>query len=120
MIFASGVIFRYAQKMGYNVLGTETIGAAQRHGSIIPRVRNAESQSSSPLAPRRQAKALVGFDALEMMRYIEKLSLKGKYLLNMHKIPTVTCNMGFDQCPSDEELKIGLAHLGVEGCMPLS
>jgi len=100
---------------GYNVLGTETIGAAQRGGSVVSHIRISEGQICSPLIPRGQADILLGFEPLEMLRHIERLNPQGKYLLNIYKIPTVMCNMGLDRYPSDQEIEQAITSPGVEG-----
>jgi len=114
-LFASEVISRYAMGRGYHVLGTETIGAAQRGGSVASHVRISNGQIYSPVIPRGQADILLGFEPLEMLRHIEMLSPRGKYLLNTHKIPTVMCNMGLDRYPSDQEIEQVITSLGVKG-----
>lgn len=114
-LFASEVISRYAMRRGYNVLGTETIGAAQRGGSVVSHIRISEGQIYSPLIPRGQADILLGLEPLEMLRHIERLSPQGKYLLNMYKIPTVMCNMGLDHYPSDQEIEQAITSLGIKG-----
>jgi indolepyruvate ferredoxin oxidoreductase beta subunit len=53
-LFASGVISRYAMGRGYNVLGTETIGAAQRGGSVVSHIRISRGQVYSPWSPWRR------------------------------------------------------------------
>ena len=114
-LFASEVISRYAMGRGYNVFGTETIGAAQRGGSVVSHIRISEGQIYSPLVPKRQADIFVGLEPLEMLRHIERLNPQGHYLLNMYKIPTVMCNMGLDRYPSDEEIKAALERFGARG-----
>jgi indolepyruvate ferredoxin oxidoreductase beta subunit len=114
-LFASEVISLYAMGRGYNVLGTETIGAAQRGGSVVSHVRISEGQIYSPLVPRGQADVLLGLEPLEMLRHSQRLSPQGQYLLNMYKIPTVMCNMGLDRYPSDQEIERAITSLGVRG-----
>lgn len=114
-LFASEIISRYATGRGYNVLGTETIGAAQRGGSVVSHIRISEGQIYSPFIPRGQADILLGFEPLEMLRHIERLSPQGQYFLNSYRIPTVMCNMGLDRYPSDQEIEKAITSLGVKG-----
>jgi len=116
-LFASEAISRYALGRGYNVLGTETIGAAQRGGSVVSHIRISEAAIYSPLVPSGQADLLLGLEPVEMLRHSGRMSPQGRYLLNMYKIPTVMSNMGLDHYPSDEEIKGALASLGVSGCI---
>jgi len=100
---------------GYNVLGTETIGAAQRGGSVVSHIRISRGQVYSPLVPRGQADILLGLEPLETLRHRERLNPQGQYLLNMYKIPTVMCNMGLDHYPSDQEIERATTFLGARG-----
>jgi indolepyruvate ferredoxin oxidoreductase beta subunit len=115
-LFASEVISRYAIGRGYNVLGTETIGAAQRGGSVVSHIRLADGPIYSPLVPRGQARVLIGLEPLEMLRHCDRLHPQGRYLLNTYRIPTVMSNMGLDRYPSDGEIRAAIEAWGVEGC----
>ena len=106
-IFASIVISQYAMNKKLNVLGAETIGAAQRGGSVVSHIRIAEGTIYSPLISRGQADLLIGMEYVEMLRYLRLLNPKGAYLVNAIKIPTVQNNMGLDEYPEiDEILKV--------------
>lgn len=114
-LFASEVISRYAVDRGFNVLGTETIGAAQRGGSVVSHIRISERPIYSPLVPRGEANVLLGLEPLEMLRHAERLASHGQYLLNMYRMPTVMCNMGWDDYPSDRAIRRAVDSLGVPG-----
>ena len=59
-IFASLVISQYAMNKKLNVLGAETIGAAQRGGSVVSHIRISDGTIYSPLISRGQADLLIG------------------------------------------------------------
>lgn len=103
-IFASLVISQYAMNKNLNVLGAETIGAAQRGGSVVSHIRIADGRIYSPLISRGQADLLIGMEFVEMLRHIRLLNPKGTYLLNAMRIPTVLNNMGLDEYPATEEI----------------
>ena len=103
-IFASVVISQYAMNKNLNVLGAETIGAAQRGGSVVSHIRISDDAIYSPLISRGQADLLIGMEFVEMLRHIRLLNPKGTYLLNRMKIPTVMNNMGLDEYPEAEEI----------------
>jgi indolepyruvate ferredoxin oxidoreductase beta subunit len=103
-IFASIVISQYAMNKKLNVLGAETIGAAQRGGSVVSHIRVAEGPIYSPLISRGQADLLIGMEYVEMLRYLRLLNPKGAYLVNAIKIPTVQNNMGLDEYPEPKEI----------------
>ncbi len=103
-IFASIVISQYAMNKKLNVLGAETIGAAQRGGSVVSHIRIAEGAIYSPLISRGQADLLIGMEYVEMLRYLRLLNPKGAYVVNAIKIPTVQNNMGLDEYPEPDEI----------------
>jgi indolepyruvate ferredoxin oxidoreductase, beta subunit len=103
-IFASIVISQYAMNKKANVLGAETIGAAQRGGSVVSHIRIAEGPIYSPLISRGQADLLIGMEYVEMLRHLRLLNPRGAYLVNAVKIPTVQNNMGLDEYPEPKEI----------------
>lgn len=103
-IFASLVISQYAMNKKLNVLGSETIGAAQRGGSVVSHIRISPGAIYSPLISRGQADLLIGMESVEMLRHLRLLNPAGTYLLNAVKIPTVLNNMGLDEYPAEEEI----------------
>ncbi|MDD5169570.1 MAG: indolepyruvate oxidoreductase subunit beta [Syntrophales bacterium] len=103
-IFASIVISQYAMNKKMNVLGAETIGAAQRGGSVVSHIRIADGAIYSPLISRGQADLLIGMEYVEMLRYLRLLNPQGAYLVNSIKIPTVQNNMGLDEYPETEDI----------------
>jgi indolepyruvate ferredoxin oxidoreductase beta subunit len=107
-IFTSLAISNYAMRKGYIVAGSETIGAAQRGGSVVSHIRISEKPIYAPLISRGQADLLIGMEAIEMLRHMRLLNPQGAYLLNFTKIPTVLNNMGLDSYPSDEEILEGI------------
>ena len=103
-IFASLVISQYAMNKNLNVLGAETIGAAQRGGSVVSHIRISEGTIYSPLISRGQADLLLGMEYVEMLRHMRLLNPEGTYLLNAMRIPTVLNNMALDEYPTTEEI----------------
>jgi indolepyruvate ferredoxin oxidoreductase beta subunit len=114
-LFASALLAKSAIRRGYTVLATETIGAAQRGGSVVSHLRVADSRLYSPLVPDGQADYLVGFEPIELLRHLRKLDPKGRYLLNMHPVLTVDCNMGLDHYPAPSEIVGALTKLNLRG-----
>jgi indolepyruvate ferredoxin oxidoreductase beta subunit len=107
-IFASLVISEYAMQKGYIVAGSETIGAAQRGGSVVSHIRISDRPIYAPLISRGQADLLIGMEVIEMLRHMRLLNTQGSYLLNFTRIPTVLNNMGLDSYPKDEEILEGI------------
>jgi indolepyruvate ferredoxin oxidoreductase beta subunit len=103
-IFASLAISQFAMRKGYKVAGAETIGAAQRGGSVVSHIRISDKTIYAPLISQGQADLLIGMEAIEMLRHMRLLNPQGNYLLNFVHIPTVLNNMGLDEYPGDDDI----------------
>jgi len=108
-IFASLVMSQFAMSKGYRVVGSETIGAAQRGGSVVSHIRISDDTIYAPLISLGQANLLIGMEAIEMLRHMRLLNPQGTYLLNFLRTPTVLNNMGLDEYPKDKEI-LGAIH----------
>jgi indolepyruvate ferredoxin oxidoreductase beta subunit len=114
-ILASQAIAKCAMDAGYNVVNTETKGAAQRGGSVLSHVRIADGEIYSPLVPQGQADILLGFEPLEALRYINMLSKQGKYIINTAPVPTILANLKVDEYPSQEQILAAIQAKGISG-----
>ncbi len=114
-LFASSILANYFINNGYKVGAVETIGAAQRGGSVVSHLRVTDSDIYSPLIPAGKVDMLMGFETLEMLRHFQMLGADGVYLLNDFKEPTVLCNMELDTYPSDEIIAAALRQSGKKG-----
>ncbi len=114
-LFASSILAEYLLNKGYKVLAVETIGAAQRGGSVVSHLRVSDAEIYSPLIPAGRVDILMGFETIEMLRNFELLAGDGMYLLNDYKEPTVLCNMEMDTYPSDEQIMAALKKSGKKG-----
>jgi len=114
-LFASSILANYFINNGYKVGAVETIGAAQRGGSVVSHLRVTDSDIYSPLIPAGKVDILMGFETLEMLRHFRMLGADGVYLLNDFKEPTVLCNMELDAYPSDEIIAAALRQSGKRG-----
>jgi indolepyruvate ferredoxin oxidoreductase beta subunit len=102
-LFASNVLSQFGMNRGLTVLGTETIGAAQRGGSVVSHMRLSDGPVYSPLVPAGSADVLIGMETLELLRNIGLLGGSGYYILNLYSVPTVYSNLGIDRYPGREE-----------------
>ena len=103
-IFAANVICEYVMKKRFEVLGTETIGAAQRGGSVVSHIRISDQQIYSPLIPPGRGDVLLGMEPLEALRHMRTLGRHGYYIVNLYPMPTVYTNLGIDSYPSESEI----------------
>jgi indolepyruvate ferredoxin oxidoreductase beta subunit len=114
-LFASSILAGYFINREYKVLAVETIGAAQRGGSVVSHLRVSDSDIYSPLIPAGKVDIIMGLETIEMLRNFETLTAEGIYLLNDYKEPTVLCNMELDTYPSDESILAALQKSGKKG-----
>ena len=75
-VLASKLIAAAAMKSGFDVRTTETIGMAQRGGSVVSHVRIGEN-IFSPLIPLGKAHILVAFEPAEAVRQLPFLNEQG-------------------------------------------
>lgn len=114
-LFASALLAKSAIRRGFQVLATETIGAAQRGGSVVSHLRIADQILYSPLIPDGQADYLVGFEPVELLRNIQKQRRDGLYILNTHPVLTIGCTMGVDHYPTLLEIVEELDKMNLRG-----
>jgi len=88
-VLASKLIAAAAMSRGYSVRTTETIGMAQRGGSVVSHVRIGEN-IFSPLIPLAAADALIAFEPAEAVRQLPYLSEGGLLIVCDSAIPPVT------------------------------
>jgi indolepyruvate ferredoxin oxidoreductase beta subunit len=79
-VLASKLIAAAAMKKGYNVRTTETIGMAQRGGSVVSHVRIGEN-IFSPLIPLGKVHALIAFEPAEAVRQLPYLRKDGAVIV---------------------------------------
>jgi len=79
-VLASKLIAAAAMKCGYDVRTTETIGMAQRGGSVVSHVR-VGPHIFSPLIPLGKADALIAFEPAEAVRQLIYLGPEGSLIV---------------------------------------
>lgn len=91
-VLAAKVLSQAAISSGENVLSAETIGMAQRGGSVTSHVRIG-SNIFSPLIPKGQADVIIAFEASEAARNIEYLKKDGMVIVNKKVIQPTTASL---------------------------
>jgi indolepyruvate ferredoxin oxidoreductase beta subunit len=94
-VLAAKVLAQAAENRGWHVRTAETIGMAQRGGSVVSHVRMGDEgeRVSSPLVPMHQADVLIGFEPGEAARMREVLSPTGKLITASTAIQPVTASL---------------------------
>ncbi|MBA7705393.1 hypothetical protein ES703_114221 [subsurface metagenome] len=103
IILASDIVSEAALAAGYDVKKTDTLGMAQRGGSVISHVRIAP-QVWSPLIKKGEVDVLVAFEKLEAARWSHYLRPGGITIVNSQALPPLSVSLGSERYPSDEEI----------------
>lgn len=96
-VLASKLIAAAAMAMGENVYSAETIGMAQRGGSVTSHVRIGEA--ASPLIPTGEADAMLAFEPAEAVRNLSYMKADSVVIVNKVPVKPVTeslQNTGYD------------------------
>lgn len=103
VILASDMIGEVALAAGCDVKKTDTLGMAQRGGSVISNVRIGQNVWS-PLIRDGGVDILVAFEKLEAARWVDSLRPGAVAIVNNHALPPLSVNLGNERYPSDEEI----------------
>jgi indolepyruvate ferredoxin oxidoreductase beta subunit len=93
-VLASRVLAQTALNVGLEARTSETIGMAQREGTVQSHVRIGVVGAFGPLIGRSQADVLLGFEPAEAVRALTLLKPAGLALVNRHQIQPVTVALG--------------------------
>jgi indolepyruvate ferredoxin oxidoreductase beta subunit len=92
VVLASDIIGEVAITAGYDVKKTDTLGMAQRGGSVISHVRIA-AKVWSPLIKVGEVDILIGFEKLETARWAYYLRPGGIAIVNNQALPPLSVNL---------------------------
>lgn len=100
-VLAAKVLAQAAINRGQEVKTTETIGMAQRGGSVVSHVRVGKD-IHSPLLPLHSADVIIGFEPAEVVRNMNYLKEDGVVIVNRKAVkPTTASLTGSDYDGSD-------------------
>lgn len=103
VVLASRVIAQIGMEMGWAVRTSETIGMAQRDGSVTSQVRLGEKLYGA-LIPDGGADIILGFELAETVRALHKLAPGGMVIANTAKIIPPAVTLGRMEYREDEIL----------------
>ena len=103
VVLASNLLAEAALAGGFDVKKNDTLGMAQRGGSVVSHLRYGESVAS-PLIPAGEADVLIGFEKLEAARWAHFLKPDGVAVVNDLALPPLSVTLGTDTYPTDAEL----------------
>lgn len=104
IIAASDIASGAALAAGLDVKKTDSLGMAQRGGSVVSHIRFAP-EVSSPLIKAGGADILLAFEKLEAARWSRYLKPGGIAIVNDHSIPPPSVSLGKECYPGDDEIK---------------
>ncbi|OIQ58384.1 indolepyruvate oxidoreductase subunit beta [Moorella thermoacetica] len=113
IILASRAIGAAALKTGLQVRTAETIGMAQREGSVVSHVRLGPT-TTGPLIPRGRADILLALEPAEACRYLGYLKPDGRALISTTPVVPVMASLGATPYPLDDIL--GYLRNNIAGC----
>ena len=103
VVLVSDIIGEAALAAGYDIKKTDTLGMAQRGGSVISHVRIAP-KVWSPLIKEGEVDLLLAFEKLEAARWSYYLRPGGIAIVNNHELPPPSVSLGHERYPSHEEI----------------
>ena len=103
VILASNIIGEAALAAGYDIKKTDTLGMAQRGGSVLSHVRIGR-QVHSPLIKKGDVDIMLALEKLEAARWSHYLRVGAVAIVNNHTLPPPSVSLGNEQYPSDAEV----------------
>jgi indolepyruvate ferredoxin oxidoreductase beta subunit len=103
VVLASDIIGETALAAGYDVKKTDTLGMAQRGGSVVSHVRIAE-KVWSPLIKEGEVDLLLAFEKLEAARWSYYLKPGATVIINNYEQPPLSVSLGQEKYPTDGEI----------------
>ncbi len=103
VVLASDIIGETAIAEGFDVKKTDTLGMAQRGGSVVSHLRLAE-KVYSPLIREGQVDLLLAFESLEAARWGHYLRPGAAAIVNIYEQPPLSVSLGQEKYPSRDEI----------------
>lgn len=103
IILASDILGDAALALGLDVKKTDTLGMAQRGGSVTSHLRIGP-QVHAPLISPHGADILLAFEKLEAARWVNYVRPDGIVIINNHAIPPLSISLGTMKYPGDRQI----------------
>jgi indolepyruvate ferredoxin oxidoreductase beta subunit len=110
VVLASDIIGEAAIAAGYDVKKTDTLGMAQRGGSVVSHVRLGP-KVWSPLAREGEVDVLLAFEKLEAARWGHYLRQDAVAIVNNYEQPPQSVSLGKEKYPDDAAVAAALGRL---------
>jgi indolepyruvate ferredoxin oxidoreductase beta subunit len=106
-VLASDILSEVAIAAGRDVKKTDTLGMAQRGGSVVSQIRISD-KVWSPLITDGEVDILVALEKLEVVRWGHYLHEGSIAIINHQKTPPLSVSLGTHRYPSDKEVEAAL------------
>jgi indolepyruvate ferredoxin oxidoreductase, beta subunit len=103
VVLASDIIAETALMAGFDVKKTDTLGMAQRGGSVVSHVR-LTPKVWSPLIKEGDVDLLLAFEKLEAARWGHYLKPGAIAIVNSYEQPPLSVSLGQEKYPADDEI----------------
>jgi indolepyruvate ferredoxin oxidoreductase beta subunit len=103
VVLASDIIGETALAAGYDIKKTDTLGMAQRGGSVISHVRIGP-KVWSPLIMEGEVDLILAFEKLEAARWSHYLRPGGIAIVNNYEQPPLSVSLGKERYPGHSEI----------------
>ncbi|MCL2140923.1 MAG: indolepyruvate oxidoreductase subunit beta [Dehalococcoidia bacterium] len=113
VVLASDILAEVALVNGYDVKKTDTLGMAQRGGSVVTNLRIGE-KLASPLIGEGETDILLAFEKLEAARWSPYLKQGSVSIVSNQVVPPLTVSLGKENYPSDDDIVRLLQGFGSE------
>ncbi len=100
-VLASKLLAASAMKKGLSVMSAETIGMAQRGGSVFSHVRIGDC-IYSPMIAEKTADIILGFEPGETVRMLPYLKPDGLVVVSSRAVMPVTASLAMSEYRADE------------------
>lgn len=104
-VLASRLLGAAAIASGFSARTGETIGMAQRGGSVISSVRIGDGVFS-PTVPNGKADMIIGFEICEALRALSKLKSGGIIILNDVVVKPITVSLGLQEYDRNRMIEV--------------
>jgi len=108
VVLASDILGDVALAGGYDVKKSDTLGMAQRGGSVVAHIRLG-TNIASPLISKGEADILLSLEKLETVRWVDYLRMGAIVIYNDQAIPPLSVSRGDAVYPSDEQIVLTIA-----------
>ncbi len=113
-VLAAKVLAQAAQSKGWHVRTAETIGMAQRGGSVVSHVRMGDQAEEvfSPLVAKRSADLIIAFEPAEAARVVDYLAPQGTIVSATTAVQPVTAALSRNPYRASETVALLADALG--------